>query len=256
MHQPQTFAWGGQRYRYGAWHAEDGTAFVAPEHAAGAPSVPVLRRLLGQLTDMGFGAVVTSALNESVTPTFLAVGFERVDELAVLRHDLDAIVDATPIPHRRGTPRDRPGVLALDALAFQPAWRLDEAGLHDAIHATRASRWRVVGDPTNEPHGTVAAAPAGSATTDTALVMPVAYAVSGRTGRAGFLQRLAVHPDHLRRGLARALVADCLRWNRRWGCRNVLVNTQKSNEAALSLYRECGFERTHPDLHVLRTELR
>jgi len=234
MHQPQTFAWGGQRYRYGAWHAEDGTAFLAPEHTAGAPSAPVLRRVLDQLTDLGFGAVVTSALNESVTPTFLSVGFQRIDELAVLRHDLASIIEARPVAHRRGVTRDRDAVLALDAMAFPPAWQLDAAGLHDAISATRAARWRVVDDAS----------------------APIAYAVSGRSGRAGFLQRLAVHPDRLRRGVGRALVADCLRWSRRWGCRNVLVNTQKSNEAALALYHDCGFERTHPDLHVLRTELR
>jgi GNAT superfamily N-acetyltransferase len=238
MHQPQTFAWGGQRYRYGAWHAEDGTAFLAPEHTAGPPSAAVLRRLLDQLSDLGFAAVVTSALNESVTPTFLSVGFQRIDELAVLRHDLATIVDAPDVDHHRGTTKDRTAVLELDALAFQPAWRLDGVGLDDAIHATRAARWRVV----DAPHTVGNAA--------------IAYAVSGRSGRAGFLQRLAVHPEHLRHGLGRALVADCLKWNRRWASRSVLVNTQKSNEAALALYRDCGFERTQPDLHVLRTELR
>ena len=241
MHQPQTFAWGGQRYRYGAWHAEDGTAFLAPEHTAGPPSAPVLRRLLDQLSDLGFVAVVTSALNESVTPTFLSVGFQRIDELAVLRHDLATIVDAPDVEHHRGTTKDRAAVLELDALAFQPAWRLDGVGLDDAIHATRAARWRVVDAP-----------PASGDAAD----RPIAYAVSGRSGRAGFLQRLAVHPEHLRQGIGRALVADCLKWNRRWACRSVLVNTQKSNEAALALYRDCGFERTQPDLHVLRTELR
>lgn len=236
MHQPQTFAWGGQRYRYGAWHAEDGTAFLSPEHAAGPPSPQVLRRLLDQLADLGFLAVVTSALNESVTPTFLSVGFERIDELAVLRHDLADIAASPGMQHRRGTTRDRAAVLDVDARAFQPAWRLDGAGLDDAIHATPAARWRAV-DGVD-------------------IAAPVAYAVSGRSGRAGFLQRLAVHPDHLRQGIGRGLVADCLRWSRRWACRSVLVNTQMSNEAALALYRRCGFVRTFPDLHVLRTELR
>lgn len=139
MHQPQTFAWGGQRYRYGAWHAEDGTAFLSPEHAAGPPSPQVLRRLLDQLADLGFLAVVTSALNESVTPTFLSVGFERIDELAVLRHDLADIAASPGMQHRRGTTRDRAAVLDVDARAFQPAWRLDGAGLDDAIHATPAA---------------------------------------------------------------------------------------------------------------------
>ena len=61
-------------------------------------------------------------------------------------------------------------------------------------------------------------------------------------GRAGYLQRLAVHPDHQRAGLGGALVVDGLRWLRRWGAKEVLVNTQEGNEPAVRLYEALGFQ--------------
>lgn len=233
MTDPQMLAWGTQRYRVGAWHAEEGTALLAPNRT-GAPQTPaMLSRCLDHIAELGYRAVVTSALNEHETPLFVAAGFRRIDELAVLRHDLAELPTCRPVSHRRGQAEDLQATLAVDAAAFPPAWQLDGSGLEDAISATRSARWRVI---------------------DADDVI-VAYSVSGRTGRDGFLQRLAVHPECTGQGIGTALVADCLRWNRRWRARTVLVNTQTTNERALDLYRRCGFERTQPDLHVLRAEL-
>ena len=57
------------------------------------------------------------------------------------------------------------------------------------------------------------------------------------------LQRIAVDSEHRRRGIARDLVVDALRWmhhDRRSRC---LVNTGLDNSAALALYEGLGFER-------------
>ena len=43
----------------------------------------------------------------------------------------------------------------------------------------------------------------------------VAYAITGRAGDIGYLQRLAVDPDHHHRGIGSALVLDSLGWARR-----------------------------------------
>ena len=63
----------------------------------------------------------------------------------------------------------------------------------------------------------------------------------GRAGRTGYVQRLAVHPDQHRRGVATALLADALTWMQRWRADRVLVNTHVDNEPALALYRRLGF---------------
>jgi len=120
-------------------------------------------------------------------------------------------------------------VLRLDARAFAPSWRLSgAAGLADALRATPVVRFRVA------PGRGVAG-----------------YAISGRAGDHGYLQRVAVHPDEQRRGWGRALVADALHWFRRRGARRALVNTQLENTAALTLYESCGFRRLPVGLCVL-----
>ena len=79
----------------------------------------------------------------------------------------------------------------------------------------------------------------------------LAYSVTGRAADRGYIQRLAVHPDHQRLGIGTALVADSLRWLRRSGARLALVNTQERNAGALSLYVECGFSPEPAGLTVL-----
>jgi ribosomal protein S18 acetylase RimI-like enzyme len=123
-------------------------------------------------------------------------------------------------------------VLALDATAFQPFWRLDGTGLDEALRATPFARFRTAVD--------------GEVT---------GYAISGRAGTQGYLQRLAVHPSHQRRGIGRALVLDGLHWMRRRAVVRAAVNTQLENDAALALYRGLGFRLQPAGLAVLRRVL-
>jgi ribosomal protein S18 acetylase RimI-like enzyme len=123
-------------------------------------------------------------------------------------------------------------VLAVDAAAFPPFWQLDGAGLTEALAATPSSRHRV------------ATAPG-----------VVGYAVWGRAGHRGYLQRLAVDPQHQGEGTGTALVADGLTWLRRRGASRVYVNTQEANQRALHLYERTGFRRQRDGLAVLRLEL-
>jgi ribosomal protein S18 acetylase RimI-like enzyme len=50
-------------------------------------------------------------------------------------------------------------------------------------------------------------------------------------------------------------VVDGLRWLRRWGAREVMVNTQEGNEAAVRLYRQLGFRLETDGLAVLRRDV-
>ena len=52
-----------------------------------------------------------------------------------------------------------------------------------------------------------------------------------------------------------ALVVDGLRWLRRWGAKEVMVNTQEGNAAAVRLYERLGFRLQADGLAVLRRSL-
>ena len=77
------------------------------------------------------------------------------------------------------------------------------------------------------------------------------YAVTGRSGHTGYLQRIAVRADARRHGYGRALVADALLWLSRRSVDRALVNTQLDNDAALALYESSGFRRLPVGLCVL-----
>lgn len=121
-------------------------------------------------------------------------------------------------------------MLDIDHRAFEPFWRFDHASLKEARRATPTSRFRVarIGDSV------------------------VGYAVTGRAGERGYLQRLAVDPSHFGHGLGSALVNDAMSWLSRRGSSTILVNTQERNIRALSLYEHLGFVRQPAGLLVLR----
>jgi GNAT superfamily N-acetyltransferase len=187
------------------------------------------------LANMGVAEISTPAMSESETTGFLRAGFAVTTRLHLLSHDLGNIPGPTtsgPPTMRRG-PNDTPLLLSVDHAAFRADWRMDEDALRAAAAATPSVRIRTTGP----------------------RQAPVAFAITGRAGRRGYLQRLAVNPSVHRQGHGRALVTDALRWCRRWHARRVVVNTQEGNEPALSLYEAMGFERADKGLVVLGLSL-
>ena len=83
----------------------------------------------------------------------------------------------------------------------------------------------------------------------------VGYVVCGRAGHRGYVQRLAVTPRCQGRGVGAALLGDGLRWLRRWGARDALVNTQEDNRRSLRLYQRTGFVLQPDGLSVLELVL-
>lgn len=55
---------------------------------------------------------------------------------------------------------------------------------------------------------------------------------------------VAVAPEARRRGVARALMEECIRRARAWGATAVGLHTSRSLRAAMALYARMGFERT------------
>lgn len=232
MSRLDTVQWGVDRLRVGSWRGDHRIAYVAPSPGQ-PPSTLALTQCLRVLAEREFVSVLTSALSPAEQGPFLALHFTVHEHLHLLRHDLDGELPAPDRPNRRGRRRDRDAVLEVDHLAFSAFWRFDQAGLDDARTATPVSRFRV-----SIVDGDV-----------------VGYAVTGRAGPISYLQRLAVHPDHQRQGIARDLVLDALRWARRRGASSMLVNTQERNLAALALYRRLGFVLEVDGLDVLERAL-
>lgn len=197
---------------------------------------------LDELRAGGYAAVRTNALPTAVARTLHAAGFVDVQRLALLAHDHPGSVLAPAGSTLRLSALHDAVVAELDATAFDAPWSLDREGVAEVRSAT----------PRHRVRGTVAL----DADPTAAISPPVAFAISGRSGRHGFLQRLAVHPDHRRAGHATVLVTDALRWMARWRVTRALVNTHVDNAAALELYLRLGFTRLDDDLRVLGRSLR
>jgi GNAT superfamily N-acetyltransferase len=231
MNGPRGLVLGDGRLRMVPWRGDTSTAFVTP--ARGRPSTSSVTRCLEQLGRDGFRAVLTGALATPEQAPFLAAGFAVHERLHLLTRRLDDLPpdpDLRGVRLRRGRRAARPALLAVDNAAFPPFWRLDESGLDEALGATPSARLRVATDGDDEVLG---------------------YAVTGRAGNRGYLQRLAVAPGAQHQGIGSALVIDGLRWLRRWGARDVMVNTQEGNGAAVRLYEQLGFRREPDGLAVL-----
>lgn len=70
----------------------------------------------------------------------------------------------------------------------------------------------------------------------------VAYCVTSRYIDAWHVMNVAVAPDHRRRGVARFLLETLFRETEGDGTRGYTLEARVSNDAAIRLYRELGFE--------------
>ncbi len=177
---------------------------------------------------------VTSAITPALSPReaepFQQAGFRLHERLHLLARPLDDAPPKVEERIRKGRPWNQRRVLELDGHAFEHFWRFDAASLKEARRATPTNRFVVAG-----PGRTLAG-----------------YAVTGRAGSRGYLQRLAVDPEYQGTGIGTALVNDCLGWLHRKGAGMALVNTQERNTRALALYERHGFVRQREGLLVLR----
>jgi len=69
----------------------------------------------------------------------------------------------------------------------------------------------------------------------------VATVMAGYDGHRGWLNDLAVHPDHRRRGHGRAMVAEAEKRLRTLGCPKINLQVRDDNRQALEFYGRLGF---------------
>ena len=227
---------GPERVRVVPWRGDPAVAHVTPLGEAPPVTAAMVRHCCGVLAERGYHSVLTGALARREQQGFLEDGFAVHEELHLLAHDLDRLPEPPPLPGgvrlRRGHRWDRSRTLDVDRTAFPPFWRLDATGLEEALAATPQARYRVA---------------AGREV--------VGYAVAGRAGPRGYLQRLAVEPGASGIGLGTALVVDALRWMQARQVKRAVVNTQVANERALRLYLHLGFRLQPSGLAVLTRPL-
>ena len=183
----------------------------------------------------------TPALTPDEARGFIDAGFTVRSNLALLTHDLnrDQINLSRQTQEGRENSnrsnnsnnfstfaltrfrrRNTEALLAVDLAAFGIGWEMDHHELVLAETATPVTRVRLALDHTETLVG---------------------FAITGRAGRRGYLQRLAVSPQAQGHGIGTALILDALRWSRRHNVRRLVVNTQIGNLGALRLYRTHGF---------------
>jgi ribosomal protein S18 acetylase RimI-like enzyme len=217
-----------------AYPGVEGMAMVVVLDGSAIASATDYRRWGDQLSSLGFTHMRTGALSpRSAIPAELA-GMMCVQQLALMEL----------LPDQASRPRITPGIhtrsldhagLAIasqiDRAAFGTRWWLDESTLGDVCRATPKYRARIAElDDATDPLG--------------------GFLISGRAGRTGYIQRLAVHPERHRTGFASVLLADAFAWMRRHRVQRIFVNTHVDNEAALALYRAHHFTELRERLAV------
>ena len=233
----ETLRLGQDRLRLRPWAGDAGTGLLILLTPGAAVSDSMASAAIEAATGHGYHRLRTSALSGIESEPFIRAGFQPCQVLALLSRP---IANGLPSPNssvaiRRARRREHSSVLAVDHAAFELFWHLDQAGLHDALRATPFRHFRVA------RHGG-----------ETGLA---GYAISGRSGPAGYLQRLAISPRQQGQGVGAALVIDGLKWMARWGATQAWVNTPQQNTGALRLYERLGFEQVPPGLQVLELDL-
>lgn len=228
------------------WSFRPDVAQIVLYHQRPLPTAADFHDWSGELQAAGYTRLRTSAVATDVWRELDAIGMQPVQELALLEHDDPGSVAPRrtgrsalrnrPAKHRRTRTlrlAQRPDASRVDQLAFDDGWGLDDIAIHDVCRATPHHRARWL----STPDATRARCMAG-------------YAITGRDGRQGFLQRLAVDPAQQRQGVGRLLVIDSLQWLARRQVHRVLVNTPTHNAPALALYDSLGFRLISERLRV------
>jgi ribosomal-protein-alanine N-acetyltransferase len=205
----------------------------------------------------GLRGIRTGALFPRSTEAFLSAGFTEIDSLVLL--DLRLSADVGVRGSRAGpTGRDAVGRDAVGRGAFGrgPTRRLAPSRLSEAARVDERAFGRRWSNDAASLDGIRTATPHRRSRMIATRGALAGFAISGRAGTRGYLQRIAVDPAEQRQGLGRALVADALTWMRRHRVETALVNTAADNLAATTLYESFGFRRRDAELKVLELTFR
>lgn len=220
------------------WRADGTIASVTIASETTRPlSSTTIDHIIDEHARQGATTFRTPAITTEEATSYTRSGFVVTSVLRLLTHDLLAPppqhlahpqFPSRTVQLRRARAVDLVACADVDRRAFGAEPSFDRHDLAAALDATDRSRLRVV--------------------RQTAVT---AFAVTGRAGRRGYLQRLAVDPQLQGQGAGTTLVLDALRWCHTHGAKRVVVNTSTENARALSLYRGLGFVDAPLDLLLM-----
>ncbi len=230
------------RARLGRWPYDDQVAHLVLLDHQMVPTSADIAGWIAEASQRGARTVRTGAIFPNAAAPFLDAGFHVADTLTLLALHLRDRTATRARPVRTSGPirlrRLRPSMLAeaaeIDRRAFSAPWANDTSALADIMTATPYHRSRSV-----HLDGRM-----------------VAFSISGRADRSGYVQRLAVDPSARRRGFANVLLDDALHWMRRRDVEHAMVNTASDNRPALELYESVGFGQRPDSLLILEQALR
>lgn len=162
----------------------------------------------------------------------LNIGFREIDQVITYlrgQRPLAAPSDIDRSSLRPAGPAEANTVLALNAAAFSPIWRYDDA---TTLSWLLTSEHAIVAEQDNEAAG---------------------FCLTAHPTGDGYAQliRIGVHPDWQGHGIGRRLVSDAIRYSHQIGTLGVALNTQRSNATSRHVYESLGFRTAGPAVHVL-----
>ncbi len=222
---------------FGNWPYDPTTALLtlrSGHHPEATITSDMVKMWLGTAQHSGFARVRTNAVSPQLADILATVGFTVKQELSLLTAPLENVSsDARTVSARRITAAQ---AIRIDCAAFHGEWAIDPPALLAAKQATQFHRLRGLGS---------------SRFRRTSGYCLSGFTASPAESQYGYIQRLAVHPSAQRNGYARKLVLDAMHWLGSRGMQHALVNTDSTNEAALSLYDSLGFAPMTYSLYVL-----
>jgi ribosomal protein S18 acetylase RimI-like enzyme len=175
------------------------------------------------------GPVFSPALYSSATRIWKKAGYGPMLRLKIMEKKLVPVAELSERVSEHD-PADIGPLEQVDHAAFDEFWRMDTAGLSEAIAATPRARVLKI---------------------DTEIGMG-GYAIVGSQLGISFLQRIAVSNRHQGMGFGSELLKASMRWALDSGAATMVLNVRSDNEVALGLYSRHGFVDTKTSLRLLR----
>lgn len=206
-------------------------AAVESDRPAGPLMKSLLAPAIARLREQHASGIVCLTAVEWLHDALLRAGFVERDQVISYVHDARPPMPrpAAGVELRPALTNDAEAILALNAAAFAPLWRYQEATVVNWLITSEHAVLAQLDDH-----------PVGFALTTNALANSYAHLI-----------RVATHPAAQRRGIGRQLVIDALHHARESGAPGLALNTQASNTVSRGLYASLGFRPAGQALAVL-----
>lgn len=207
------------------WNEETAGATVRLERGSAA----FLKDVSSWAAGVSGGHVYSPALYPTTTRVWGRASYRPFMRLDIMERMLRRIPDRSPRVALTVDP-DIEKIAEIDRMAFDQFWHMSRDGLEEALTATTNS----VVFETYQDH------------------QLAGYAIVGAQMGTAYLQRIAVHPEHGRRGFGSDLIAEACHWAKDAGSGVLVLNVKPDNVSARRLYLRVGFEDSSTQLRVLR----